>query len=261
MAELALKIDDGSGYEDRDVICAFNRRRIRRVHAEHLTSPNLFGFTIEGLRPAGSLARQSLEHTRQYRFDRLSKFVIRRTNLRDGTTEELSDKPNAKGEYIDVPLFLERRLKHPRHSIFGLKGREFWFGGKTYTDHPDLDKVWQEIEARTTERESSYTLWPAGSDDLKVHLFVSVVEFSDAEAEALTAPWIDETDPENPVTVKKRNMSADWRSPAVLALLKVSVKDIEDRGKSVDVRRNVEAISNVLFLWNKRDQTTGKRLK
>jgi len=245
MAEIALKIDDGANYIDGDVLCAFNSRRIRCVHAEHLTSPRQAGFTKDGLRPAGSLARQALEHTRQYRFDRLSKYVVRRTNLRDGKNEELSNTPNAKGEHMDVPLFLKRRKEHPRHSIFGLEGQEFWYGGRTYVANDDLDKVWLEIEARTPEREVNYTLWPAGSEDLKVHLFVAVDDFLDAVAEELVEPEMRDTgeveegmsgEEPTPIMemVKRRKHNVEWEKLTGIDVSKAV--EVRNKTQSIDIR-------------------------
>ena len=247
MAELALKTnaDASSTYDAGDILCAFNRRRIRCTYAQHLTAPKLAGLTAEGLRPAGSLARHAQEHTRQFRFDRLAKDVVQRTNLRTAEVDEISDKPNAKGEYMDVPMFLERRLKHDRHSIFGLKGQEFWFGGRTYTAHADLDKVWQEIETRTPERETSYTLWPAGSEELKVHLFIAVDEFDDAEAEALVESEYRDTgefqegmpgDEPTPIIemVKKRKRQVEWEK--LTGMDAARIKDVRDQSKTIDIR-------------------------
>ena len=78
MAELLLKVDDGSNYEDGDVLCAFNRRRIRWCHAQHLTTIRYDVFNGDGLRPVGSLAQKALELTKQYRFRRISRTEVRR---------------------------------------------------------------------------------------------------------------------------------------------------------------------------------------
>lgn len=262
MAELVLKVDPGSGYEDGDVLCAFNRRRIRHCHAQHLTAPKLTGFTKEGLRPSGSLAFRAMELTREFKFERLSKYSIRRTNLRTREVEEFSDKPNAKGEAIDVPMFLERRVKHQRHSIFGLAGKEVWFGGRTYATHAELDQVWQEIEARTPEREANHVLWPAGREEMKLHLFISVDDFDDAEAEAFVAPQLgvdkdgkpiweytddkgktitiasntmpDEDNPWQRKIAARREKQVEWEKLAGIDAAKIA--DIKDKAKTVDLR-------------------------
>jgi hypothetical protein len=214
--------------------------------------------------------------------------IVRRTNLRDGTTEELSNKPNAKGEYMDVPLLLARRVKHPRHAIFGTKGREVWFGGQVYATHTELDQVWQEIESRTPYREVNFDLWPAGQLDLMHCLFIPVDDFNEVEASALVAPELEVDDNGTPVwkytdetgnqfthvgdeppdsnnswerpVVKRRNIAADWRRPEVLAALDVTVAEVEDRTKPVDRRRRPQ-LQDPELLRNKQEKRPGRRIR
>jgi hypothetical protein len=265
MAEIALKVEDSPVYKDGDVLCAFNRRRIRCAHAEHVVAPHKAGFNRDGLRPAASLAARALELTRQYKFQRVNRTTVRRTNLRTGSIEELSNRPNANGEYINVPMFIASHVKHERHGIFGIKGREFWYGGKTYTTHTELDLVWAEIENRTPHKEVDFDLWPAGRLDLMQYLFVAVDDdFDDNVAESLVEPelevddngdfvwtWTDENDKtyryigseppddgnlwEQPIVSKRRRCVQIDRlgrvGPTVL------LAQIRDRTKSVDIRR------------------------
>ncbi len=145
MAELALKIGGTATYEDGDIVDAFNRRRIRHVHAQHICHVK---------HGRSELSEVYRAKTRQFLFQRVSKLEVVRTNLLTLAGEILSDKPNASGEYIDVPLFIARRLKHPRHGIFGPPGVERWYGGTTTATHAILDDVWAEIEGRTQYQES-----------------------------------------------------------------------------------------------------------
>lgn len=94
MAELLLKVGDRSpadwDYKDGDVLCAFNRRRIRCVHAEHLCHVKAAGFNGGGLRPANSLARDFREACCQYRNERVSRYEIDRVDIATGSRERLT---------------------------------------------------------------------------------------------------------------------------------------------------------------------------
>lgn len=211
MAELLLKIGDGAGYQDGDVLCAFNRRRIRCVHVEHLCHVDHAGFNRDGLRPAGSLPQVLRHNTCQYLFRRVSETTIERHNLWSGEVDVFGS------ESIDVREYIKRRLRHNRHAIFGARGREYWYGGSTDVTHSRLDAVWHGIATATGRLESDqqFQLWPMGRLDIRHHLAIRTEDFSDEEQAALESPWLADPDPNKPdepqATRAKRNIRVDWR--------------------------------------------------
>jgi len=236
VAELVLKIGDQLGD---------NPARYRDGHICHV---QFAGFTNDGLRPNGCLAERMLQRTRQYRAERISLKEIKRITLATMDEEILSDKPNAKGEYIHVQSYIDRRTAHPRHKIFGELDREVWYGGRTYYENQRMTLVWSDIETYSAHREVDYPRWPAGSDDLKVHLFIAVDDFSDGEAEEFVASLIDEAslEPDKPV-LKRRKHYVNWKV-SVASSLSSSIGSIKNPALSVDVRGDHTFNKNVLVL-------------
>jgi hypothetical protein len=265
MAEMALKIRDGSGYEDGDVLAAFNSRRIRCVHAEHLCLPKfgdhnrrLLGMDGNGILPPGTLAQDWCELTQEYRLERLSDTEGRVIRMADAAEIRFkSGRPFAgfDGRIVsmDLPRFMLGKRRANLFPVFGKRGREIVYGGRIDVSDAKLTAVWQRIEAKTGKRpdDNEHRFWPAGRDDLKEHLFLPVEEMDDSEAERVVAPMVDETDPEHPVTVKRRAIQANnWRG--ILAVLGVTEADVLDRGKSVDKRRDVAPFNDRALLRDKR---------
>lgn len=238
MAELVLKVGTvgpDPAYQDGDIIEAFNRRRIRSVHAEHICHLKNFGFTSDGLRPI-SLAQTFFEETYQYKFERVSQDEVRRTDLTTLDTEIFGSTPNPNGEHIFVELYLARRKSHPKHRIFGTPGNEYWFGGRKNTSHAALDQVWQAIEAQTIEREVNYTKWPLSLEERKAYLAITVDDFTDAESIELTTPvtetYIDRGR-EGQRIVKKRARFTNFNS---LNLSGLEIAAVRARNTQVDMR-------------------------
>lgn len=239
MPELCLKVGsvsvDPRSYQDGDILCAFNRRHIRCVHAQHICHVKNAGGGRGAHRNPAHVAKDFFEHTHQYRFDRVSRTEIRRVTLADLTEVLIDGTPrriDGKMQHMDVERYIQHRLEHDRHKIFGAPGFEVWYGGRTDVSHAKLDLVWAAIEAKTPELEANYPRWPAGEQDLRSHLFVAVDDFDDDEANVLVAPELDETDPENSITLRKRLRYVDWRDS-------VPTRDhaaIENRTTRVDAR-------------------------
>lgn len=60
----------------------------------------------------------------QYKFEVVSPTRVKRTNLITLEEEIFGPTPNAKGESIHLAEYLNR------HTVFGAKGNEYWYGGK-----------------------------------------------------------------------------------------------------------------------------------
>ena len=96
MAELAIKVGSGANYKDGDILCAFNSRRIRCTHAQHICHVKQAGGGIGGLRDNAHVARDWFEHTHQYRFERVSRTEIKRILLSDMSEVLINGGPKRK---------------------------------------------------------------------------------------------------------------------------------------------------------------------
>jgi len=240
MAELLLKIDAGSGYDDGDILCAFNERAILCCHAQHICHPWRNGLNSHGLRLANSVVEDFFLLTHEYKFAVISATEIRRTNLATLAEDILSDTPNAQGESIHVGEFVTRRMRSkapdggPQLAIFGERGSEYWFGGRIDFSAAKVNAVWNAIETRTANRRNQFTQWPLGQQDKKSHLAIPMNEFDDAESNNLVSSEIDGTDPDNPVTLRRRKHDVNWRS--LLTQLQVNEADVRNKLLEVDPR-------------------------
>ncbi len=235
MPELALKIGPGANYVDGDILAAFNSRHIRCVHAQHICHVKLAGGGVGAHRDDAHVSRDWFEHTAQYRFERVSKTEIKRILLADMSEVIINGTPkliDGKNQHMDVKLYVARRLLHARHKIFGTPGREVWYGGRADVSNANLDLVWNAIETKTAHLEADFPRWPAGRQDLISHLFIICDDFDNATVSDLVSPELDETDPDNVITVKKRRRHIVWRD-------EIDSREhaaIEDKAATVDLR-------------------------
>lgn len=242
MSEIVIKIgnsDDPRQYRDGDIVEAFNRRRIRCMHAQHLSDVRVAGFTRDGLRPDG-LARDIRQSICQYRFERISPTEVRRSN---GVTEEIfGPVANARGEQIDVSLFLKRRLAYPGHAIFGVPGAEIWFGGNSDKSHVVLDRVWSNIEAKSDHREVDFTLWPLTRAEKQHFLCLPVDDFDEETWASMLRPETapDPEDPDSQILVQKRTNFVQWRDQ--LTRIAKTEGEILNRNTEVDIREVIAPI-------------------
>lgn len=231
---LSIVVGNHPTYEDEDIVGATNWRRCRHFHAESICHVKYVPFNTDGLNPYNSLPEVLLSNCCQYKWERIGIDTIRRTNLWTLDVVEYGstpiEDPDRPGRMIhcDVDDYFDMMVKHPRHRIFGILGAETQYGGRTNASHAKLDTVWQEIEAQTAHREMDYAVSPFG--DYRKRLVVAVDNFDDETSGELTSPLIDEIDPENPVTAKKRKYSVRWRG-----LRDVIEADVLDKGKVVRI--------------------------
>ncbi len=168
MAELALKIGTlgtnlSRDYQDGDILCAFNSRRIRCIHAQHICHRKLAGGGVGVHRNDAHVARDWFELTHEFRFERVSGTEILRTTLADLTEELINGTPrliDGQMQHMDVEAYVRRRLAHDRHKIFGTAGSEVWYGGDTDVSNAAMDLVWAAIETKTPLREVDHTRFP-----------------------------------------------------------------------------------------------------
>lgn len=241
MSELVLKINSGSNYVDGDILCAFNSRSIACAHAQHICHYKSAIRNRDGLIPKSIVTCDWFELTHQYRFERISVREVRRTNLATLAEEIFSDKLNERGEAIDVPLFIARRLRRANHYLFGAVGSEVWYGGHKDFSVAKLDAVWSAIETKTRHVRTNlqFARWPAENQDLRSHLFLSIDEFDDLVANDLVAEGIE----------SKRKHNVVWRD--TLRLSNAEVTAVVDRTILVDLRETHEVYQRLTIVVNK----------
>ena len=247
-AQLLLMTGSNPNYDDGDILCAFNRRQIRGVHAEALCQPYKFGFNSDGLRNLGTLPEKFQENAFLYRFERISATEVRRTDLVNSGQVIIGPTPtliDGKSQHIFVEDYIARRKADAKHRIFGTDGSEVWYGGKTDVTWTRLDTIWEEIENRSLaeigeqKNEVDHRDWPAGARELSRFLIVSVNDFDDAVSKELTQPVVDTTDPDNPVTLSKRRNMIAWRE-----LRDTNESEVLDPGIPVDIRGRKEILQS-----------------
>lgn len=266
--ELIVKINSNPGdtsYKDGDVVQAFSQDRIYKCHAEEKC--NVVNFDLDpvtGLRPNDSLLMKFLEKTNLYKFERVNSNEVLRTNLVTNAQDTLSTVANADGERINAYQYLSRRLKNPKHKIFGSSGREIWYG-KSRTDI-DLDAIWNDIETHTDYLKSDHTSWPLtpvermhflpmnacmhghphDHNDLPGHAACmnctcgcDLSECSEEQVEERNLPVVrvvnEGTEEQDSVLVAKRKFQVPYWD--FTSLLAINVDDVRDLSKEVDARK------------------------
>ena len=244
MAEILLKIGDqgplNTDYKNNDNICAFNDRRIYAVHAEHICHIKKCPMNHDGLNISGSLSEKMRMRCQQYRFERISVKEVMRINQWTLEEDIFSDKPNAKGEMILVDEYIRRRKRHARHCIFGTEGSEVWYGGRIDFSMSRINTVWNDIETDSFHRKADHTLFPLGTEDVKVHLAVkTTLDFDDAKAEEFVEQEVIYDNKDDPTAgatvVRKRRRYIDIAS-LPLSEMKITMEDVTSKTKALDVR-------------------------
>lgn len=234
------QISTSLGYKDSDILHAFNNRRILCTHTQSICHVKHIPFNQYGLNDIDSLPEIYQRNVYQYKFERVAPKVVRRTNLWALKVEEFSDIPNAKDEYINVRLFIRRRLQNPKHGVFGSAGSEVWYGGKTDNSLARLNIVWLDIEAQTAHRKSNHFRWPLTTKEKKSVLAVASSDYDDATAIDYESPrWGTGLSAEGIEMVDRRKNYIDWKGIPELNALRTS---IEDKNTIVDVREGKEYI-------------------
>ena len=218
MAEFLVRITDAGPdpkSQDGDIICSFNKNRIEWCHVDMICNWTKESFNSDGLRPIDCMADFYQSKRYKFKFQRISATEIKRITLSNMNEEVLGPTPNINGECIDVPLFLygkKGRLKHPKHRIFGAKGNEYWYGGKTDFSLSCRDTIWAEIEARNKGARADSQKWPFGYREFKEFLIVPCDDFTDDEGADYESPIYDDPNKERPIVLKKRKWKIDWRN-------------------------------------------------
>lgn len=236
MAELVLKTEAlvNPKFDNGDPIDAFNKDRIECCHAEHICHVKNMTRNSDGLIVPDCLLEDFKKNAYQYKFQRISYDMIKRIDL--ATLEEvtINGTPmdvDGKMQHMDVPRFIRKRKKHPLNAIFGVKGAEYWYGGKR---NVQVSTIWDAIEGNTANRRTDKPHWPLMPNELTLFLAIEIDDFTAPEGEDYKAPLLDVSDPENPIRLKERKHNIAYE--AILSLPGATIDQIKDPSKSVDIR-------------------------
>jgi len=241
LAELIIKIDDGAGYADGDIIAAFNDRETKRQHGQRLAHRQNFGFKANGLRPEG-LAEEALDILYQYKFVRVSEHEAIRTEWDiDGNIIA----QNLISQGWDLPEHLRRRRLHGRHRIFGEDGAARWHGGRSDFSADAISLLWGAIEHHTARRmnESAFAYYGLGYQDVRSHLAIPIEDIDDEEVERSVRPQLDldgNGDPVldgdgKPIQVGKRALNISV-AQEIVPTLQIPESTIRDKRVAIDIR-------------------------
>lgn len=237
MSELILKIGDSPeplGYRDGDVLHAFNDEYLLWQHTQRIVDHRKIGGGF--FKPLNSMAFKCGEAVRQYKYERLNRTTIRRTLLSDDSSEELSSTPNAKGEAIDVQLFVSGRIGSGL-PMFGDEATVVWFGGNTGASLAKLATLWTDVITPETGLVQANHLSKTNyrASVLKAFYIVVTDDFNNDRRAAIEEPDIDETDPNNLIFLAQRKWHVVWRN--LSGLTDSDKQDIADKTVRVPVDR------------------------
>lgn len=264
---LQLIIKPHPTYEDGDVISAMNHLAIRRIAGsricfERISNRQLAGLNGSGFLPNTHLLKDWHEACCQFRLERLNRNQCKQIRLSDMaeitiTTgiphTDLSGKLNRQ---MNVDLYFKRQLSTFREqnargkALFSDDGNELkmvMYGGRTDMGSAAMNTVWAAITSKTGRLEADETTYkkepPFGSYQRR-RVVIRVDDFTDEEAGVITSSLQDLTDPDNPITVKKRKSWVDWENSLGLSAKEIS--DSKDDSKDPDLRKNEKTRSTIV---------------
>lgn len=213
MPEILLKVGTvgpDPAYQDQDPIIVITDRAIGCRHLDTLCHILAHPSRSDGRRIRGTLAERWQARQYRYRFERVSLTEVMRVDQITGAVDILSNTPNDKREAIDVATYIQNRLAHERHRIFGVPGAEVWYGGQIRRTDSIVSGMWTEIEGTTSLRRDNYRLFPWGELDLRSHLVLELDEATDDDADVISrSEYLGEED--NLRIVRRRAIWTQWR--------------------------------------------------
>lgn len=239
---LQLMVGDHPTYEDGDIVSAVNWRYTRHTTCEGLcfarraSDRRPLRLNGTGFLNTSDISRDFFEETHEFRFERVNANQLKKVRLSDNaeiifTSGQIKADFDGRDVSFDAASFFGRMLRtwgEPNARgkwLFGTDSQNIqYYGGKMNSNHDILDNVWSAVESKLGVLESSVDHAPFS--DYKKRLVIAVNDFSDSVMDGLSSPLLDETDPENPVTVKKRKNWVTWRG-----LRDVVESDVLDKKK------------------------------
>ena len=239
MPEITIQIGDSVnplGFRDNDIVHAMNDLQLLWHHTLAITDHRKIpgGF----FKPVHSLAYRRLRAFSHDMIQRISAKEIRVTDLT--TSEEIikSDVPNAKKQVCHVRQYMARAMAAGKRAMFGNEQNAIWFEGWRDVTLPRIGTLWADhITSQTGLRAVDHRRRDYSANHLKRYLIIVTNDFSDARREWLEAPQMDNTDPDNPVMVRRRRRYIDWRN--LPGMSGATIDEILDRHRRVDIHRDL----------------------
>ena len=227
---------DHPTYEDGDILSACNHLTIRRMAAwrqccKRDGKRQVIGRNEHGYMPTTHVLADHHEATYEFKLQRTGRNTATMTRLSDmaelliETGKPHTDFRGKPDRYMDVALYFARRQaswlkENAQGKIMFTDDGEYpvIYCGRTTAGDAEMDTVWQAIETKVgvTELDETNPTVERAFGVRRNRIVLPVNNFTDAEGGQLTSSLVDETDPENPVTVKKRKNLVDWRERAGL---------------------------------------------
>lgn len=250
MANLMLKVIEGSGYDDGDILCAFNSKKILCVNAYNICFEKTIdrkwaNLNEKGLLPLTDLAKDFCENSYEYRFEAKNQFLGRIIRLSDKEVINFTSNKtfiDFKGNAVrmDIEKFIAKQIETLNQiggngrPIFGNNLSNItWYGGEINLNLDNINSIWNAIENKSENLRKNYNEWPAGKLEIKHHLMISVDDFDDTVANDLISPLMDDED--DTVVLKKRKNNIDWQN--TMNLSNKDKKQIMDKRVETDFRK------------------------
>ena len=243
MAELICKVRTNGPepkLQDRDVIHGYNDRHISAAHLWRICHPWEFVLNSDGVLATGTIVEDYFRHISLYKFEQLSRTVVRRTDLLTLQSEEFDNRPNAKGEQMNVLEWLAGRLGvrnlrngGPKKPIFGVPGAYVWYGKDKQPTQAQCNLIWTDVETKTAVRQADHQNHNFHPHVLRRFLVVRVDDFTERERADMEEPLVDMADPNNPVTIKTRTRFVPYDT---IPILKNETANIRNPNVEADTR-------------------------
>lgn len=230
MAELTIQIGDAVnplGFKDGDIVHAMNDVMLLWRHTLIVTDHR----KIEGgfFKPVTSLAYRRLRATSKWMVEGISATEERITNL---ITSEVYVKP------AKTRLYIQRRIAGGKKPMFGTQGNAVWFEEQREITPAILAPLWiNHITPRTGLLAADHMRRDYSANHLKRYLIIVTNDFSNARRSRLEEQYMDNTDPDNPVVIRRRKRFIDWRN--LPGMSGDTIDQILDRHRRVDIRRDL----------------------
>jgi len=255
-----------------DIAIALNDEEIQWHQAQHYSA--LSGAGIGALRAIGSLADLYREETSEFKVERVSTTEANRTVINThhsgvgdpdislGISNEtyhrtdndkifkkyngswayemdkvtlLNNIPNGNGDAVYLERDIPHALLYNNHAVFGTGGSEYYYAGQTFRSTIRLTNIWNNITTSDNSIiQTNHIYWYFGTEELKHYLCLPMLDFDDTIKADLTRSVIDNTDPENPITLKLRECYCDI-DDLVNSYISPTLADIQDMNILVDI--------------------------